>query len=217
MSRAIRCIAVAKLRECMMRLDLLPGTDDVVRFPVERRAKPTLALAGELAPRSDLADAMADERAGDEGRPDTMLQAVEAFTALAKALKFGMGTDAALAHLRLMNEVQVQQACALGWQYYDAEVAAEDASARLKAAKASGVAGSALDSLHEQVRRSRAIRTACALAARAMTDAAQGASEALGCHESGEPWRRRTGVENGLFLLDMKARLDARQREREQR
>ena len=196
-----------------MKLDLVPGTDGMVRFPIERRAKPTLALAEELAPRSDLADAMADERADDEGCPDTLLQAVEAFTALAKALEFGMGADAALAHLRLMNEVQVQQACVLGWKHHDAEVAAEDALARLKTARAAGVAGAALDSLHEQVRRSRAIRTACALAARAATDAARGASEALACHESGEPWRRRTGIENGLFLLDMKARLDARQRE----
>jgi hypothetical protein len=201
-----------------MRLDPLPGTDGVVRFPAERRAKPTLALAEELAPRSDLADAMADERAGDEGRPDTLLQAVEAFTALARALEFSMGTDAALAHLRLMNEVQIEKACALGWAYHDAEAAAEDVAAQLKAARASGGAGVVLDSLHEQVRRSRAEWTACALAARAATDAARGAKEALDCHETGELWRRnRTGVENGRFLLDMMALLDARQREREQR
>jgi hypothetical protein len=201
-----------------MRLDCLPGTGGVVRFPAERRAKPTLALAKELAPRSDLADAMADERAGDEGRPDILLQAVEAFTVLARALEFGMGTDAALAQLRLMNEVQIEQACALGWAYHDAEAAAEEVAAQLKAAKASGVAGAMLDGLHEQVRRSRAVWTACALAARAATDAARGATEALDCFETGEPWRRnRTGAENGRFLLDMKDLLDARQREREPR
>ncbi len=199
-----------------MRIDLLPGTDGVVRFPVERRAKATLTLAEELAPRSDLADAMADERAGDEGRPDTLLQAVEAFTALAKALEFGMGADAALAHLRLMNEVQIGQACALGWAFHDAQVVAEAATDRLRAAQASGFAG-LLDGLHEEVRRTRAQWTAKALAARAATDAAQGAKEALDCHESGETWRRRTGSENGQFLLDMKDRLDARQRQRERR
>ena len=66
-----------------MDIDHLPGTGGVVRFPVERRAKPTLMLAEELAPRSDLADAMADEWANGEDRPDTLARTVEAFTALA--------------------------------------------------------------------------------------------------------------------------------------
>jgi len=33
-----------------MRIDLLPGTENVLRFPVERRAPPTLALLREIAP-----------------------------------------------------------------------------------------------------------------------------------------------------------------------
>ena len=33
-----------------MRIDLLPGTENVLRFPVERRACPTLALLREIAP-----------------------------------------------------------------------------------------------------------------------------------------------------------------------
>jgi len=57
------------------------------------------------------------------------------------------------------------------------------------------------DGLHEEVRRCRATWTACALAARA-ADAARGAQEALDCHDSGETWRRRTGNENGLFLVE---------------
>jgi len=197
-----------------MEIDLLPGTGSVVRFPVERRAKPTLALAEELAPRSDLADAMADERANDEGRPDTLAQAAGAFTILAQALEFSMGVEASLAHLRAVNEVQVQQACTRGWAYRDAEAAAEQAELRLGNAKAAGFDG-LLDGLHEEVRRCRATWTACALAARAAADAARGAQEALDCHESGEPWRRRTGEENGLFLLELEDMLDARRRERE--
>ena len=185
-----------------MKLDLLPGTGGVVRFPAERRAKPTLALAEELAPRSDLTDAMADERANGEGRPHTMGQAVQAFTLLAEALEFSMGVDAALAYLRAMNEVQVQRACALGWEYRDAEAAADEAVTRLQDAKAAGFGG-LLERRHEEVRRSRALWTAAALAARAATDAARGATQALYCHERGEPWRRsRTGVENGLFLIN---------------
>jgi len=185
-----------------MDIDHLPGTGGVVRFPVERRAKPTLMLAEELAPRSDLADAMADERANGEDRPDTLARTVEAFTVLATALEFSMGVDPALEHLRAMNAVQVQRACTLGWAYRDAEAAAEKAELQLKNARAAGFDG-LLGGMHEQVRRSRAVWTACALAARAAADAARGAKEALDCHESGEVWQRhRTGVENGEFLLE---------------
>ena len=197
-----------------MEIDHLPGTDGVVRFPVERRAKPTLLLAEELAPGSDLADAMADERANGEGRPDTLATVVEAFTSLAEALEFSMGVDAALAHLRAMNAVQIERACTLGWAYRDAEAAAEAAELKLRSAIAAGYEG-LLGGLHEQVRRTRSVWTACALAARAAADAARGAQEALDCHERGEPWRRMTGEENGLFLIEMKEALDARRRERE--
>lgn len=168
-----------------MEIDQRFGTDGVVRFPVERRAKPTLALVEELAPRPDLADAMADERAGGEDRPDTLVQVVDAFTTLAETLEFSMG----------------------------AEAAAEQAELQLRNAKVAGYDG-LLGELHEQVRRSRSVWTACALTARAAADAARGAKEALDCHESGEPWRRRTGNENGLLLLELKDTLDARRRER---
>jgi len=197
-----------------MDIDHLPGTDGVVRFPVERRARPTLALAEELAPRQDLAEAMADERADDEGRPDTLVQVVDAFTTLAETLEFSMGAEAALAHLRAMNQVQVERACMLGWAYRDAEAAAEQAELQLRSAKAAGYDG-LLGELHEQVRRSRSEWTACALAARAAADAARGAKEALDCHERGERWQRLTGEENGLFLLDLQDMLDARRRKRE--
>ena len=197
-----------------MEIDHLPGTGGVVRFPVERRAKPTLLLAEELAPGSDLAEAMADERAGDEGRPDTLAQAVEAFTKLAEALEFSMGVEASLAHLRAMNAVQVERACTLGWAYRDAEAAVEQAELKLRTAKAASYDG-LLDGMHEEIRRSRAKWTACALAARAAADAARGAQEALDCFERGEPWRRMTGEENGMFLVEMKDVLDARRRARE--
>ena len=125
-----------------------------------------------------------------------------------------MGVDAALAHLRAMNAVQVERACTLGWAYRDAEAAAEQAELKLKNAKAAGFDG-LLDGLDEQIRRTRSKWTACALAARAATDAARGAREALDCHERGEPWRRSTGEENGMLLLDLKEMLDARRRARE--
>lgn len=54
----------------------------------------------------------------------------------------------------------------------------------------------------------------CGAAARAAADAARGAKEALDCFERGEPWQRRTGDENGLFLLDLQDMLAARRRER---
>jgi len=184
----------------MMKFDHLPGTEGVVRFPVERRAAATLLLAQELAPRADLVGAMADERTGDEGRPDTMAVAAEAFTGLAEALEVSMG-EAAVVGLRALVEVQVQQACALGWQYRDAETDAEDAAAALKAARTSG-AVAMVDGLDERVRRTRAVWAERALAARAATDAALGMQGALDFHEHGEPWRRPTGAENGRWLVE---------------
>jgi len=94
-------------------------------------------------------------------------------------------------------------------------VAAEQAELKLKTAKAAGYYDGLLDGVHEEIRRSRAKWTACALAARAAADAARGAKEALDCHESGEPWRRSTGEENGTLLFDLKDVLDARRRARE--
>lgn len=203
-----------------MRFDLIPGTGGVVRFPTERRAKPTLLGLRELAPREDLAAAMADERAetrsvchwaSDEGAPDTLAEAAEAFGTLLKALEFGMGQEAALAHLRGLVATQVEQAHALCWAYRDAEAAAEAAEATLRAARTSGAEAFA-DKLREQVRRTRTVWTQQALAARAATDAALGAQAALDFHEHGTPWQR-TGEDNGDWLPDRATKTRERQDE----
>jgi len=196
----------------MMKYDLLPGTDGVVRFPTERRARPTLLAVQELAPRSDLAAAMADERAGGDQPPDTMAVVAEAFTTLVKTLEFSMGQAAALAQLRAQVDVQVKQAHALCWTYRDAEMAAEEAGERLRAAKASGAEAYA-DGLCEQVRRTRAVWAEATLAARAAVDAAMGAQGALDYHELGKPWRRATGVENGEWLVERALKFRERQDE----
>jgi len=190
-----------------MKFDLIPGTGGVVRFPTERRAKPTLLGLRELAPREDLAAAMADDRAGDDRAPDTMAEAVEAFSTLLKAMEFGMGREAALAQLRGLVATQVAQAHALCCKYCDAEAEAEEAEATLRAARASGAEAFA-DGPREQVRRTRAAWTQQALAA---TDIALGAQAALDFHEHGTPWRR-TGVDNGEWLVE---RAEARERQDE--
>ncbi len=203
-----------------MKFDLIPGTGGIVRFPTERRAKPTLLGLRGLAPREDLAAAMADERAemqnvcrwaGDDGVPDTMAEAAEAFTGLLKTLAFGMGRDAALAHLRGLVATQVEQAHVLCLEYRDAEAAAEKAEAMLRAAKTSGAEAFA-DRLREQVRRTRTVWTQQALAARAATDAALGAQAALDFHEHGTPWQR-TGEDNGDWLPDRAVKARKRQDE----
>ena len=200
-----------------MRFDLLPGTGSVVRFPTERRARPTLLGLRELAPREDLALAMADERAetrsicagwdGDEGAPDTLAEAAEAFSTLLKALEFGMGQEAALAHLRGLVATQVEQAHALCWAYRDAA----EADATLRAARMSGAEAFA-DGLREEARRTRTLWTQQALAARAATDAALGAQAALDYHEHGTTWQH-TGEDNGDWLQDRATKARERQDE----
>ena len=213
-----------------MRFDLISGTGGVVRFPTERRAKPTLLGLRELAPREDLAAAMADERAetrnicagwaGDEGAPDTLAEAAEAFGTLLKALEFGMGQEAALAHLRGLVATQVEQAHVLCWAYRDAEAAAKEAEATLRAARTSGAeaftdaAANAprFRELRDQVRRTRTVWTQQALVARAATDMALGAQAALDFHEHGTPWQR-TGEDNGDWLPDRTTKTRERQDE----
>ena len=178
-----------------MRFDLISGTGGVVRFPTERRAKPTLLGLRELAPR-ELAEAA---------------EAAEAFSTLSKALEFGMGQKAALVHLRGLVATHVEQAHALCWAYRDAEAAAEKAEATLRAARASGAEAFA-DGLREQVRRTPTVWTEQALAARAATDAALGAQAALDYHEHGTPWQR-TGADNGDWLPDRATKARERQDE----
>ncbi len=51
------------------------------------------------------------------------------------------GVEASLAHLRAMNQVQVERACTLDWAYRDSEAAADQAELRLRTAKTAGYDG----------------------------------------------------------------------------
>ena len=193
-----------------MKYNLIPGIGGVVRFPVERRANPTLGLADELAPPDDLAMSIADERAGDDEAPDVRAEAAHAFARLAEALEFGMGQEAAMAGLRAMVQLQVEQACAAGWRHRDAKAAMEEADATLKMARDLNSQEAWIRSLGEGLRAARAEWSDLALAARAATDAACGAQEALDCHERGEVWRRMTSEESARLLLDARSSPGAR-------
>jgi hypothetical protein len=54
------CYDVSEFRRLVMRAELLPGMTNVVRFPVERRARPRLELLREMAPDVREMLAMAD-------------------------------------------------------------------------------------------------------------------------------------------------------------
>ena len=234
-----------------MGSDIIPGTDGTVRFPTERRMEATLLDVRMLAPREDLALAMADEIAQTQGHrhwidvggaPDVRTQTAEAFLALFGALEFGMGREAALASLRKLVAVQVEQAHALCQAYQDAEAEAEDAQARLRAARVAGAAvpggstranaphlaagapkrfrrlppSSCFPALDAEVDRTRALWTERTLAAHAATAAALGARTALDVVEQGTSWRHVPRGEEDDWLCSV-AELRERRRQPHER
>lgn len=232
-----------------MGSDIIPGTDGAVRFLAERRMEATLLDVEMLAPREDLVLAMADEIAQTQGHrrwidvggaPDVRKETAEAFLALFGALEFGTGREAALASLRGMVAVQVEQAHALCRAYQDAEAEAENAQARLRAARVAGAAASAgsaradaphpaagaperfrrlppssrFPALDAEVDRTRALWTERTLAAHAATAAALGARTALDVVEQGTSWRHVPRGEEDDWLCSVAELRERRRREK---
>ncbi len=74
-----------------MRIERLPGTTNVLRFPVERRARPTLELLREIAPDVDEVLASAEVCDLDGPVPDHLRARVDAETAQHILDHFGGG------------------------------------------------------------------------------------------------------------------------------
>jgi hypothetical protein len=143
----------------------------VVRFPLERRERPTVELLIRIAPSRSLVDTLVAER-GEEPR-DLQADFARAFGALARTLGFGCGRDEAVARLRHLVDAHLAHAievCRAHQGAADRMVALE-----VQAAKAERVPLAlrlALDAAQVEFR-DRAI------VARAAADSAIGAASAL--------------------------------------
>ena len=170
-----------------MHIDLLPGTTNVVRFPVERRASPTLDLLRGIAPDPREMMALAESfglqqpdpharHDEDEGTADFITNHVvpEPGEARRKVL------DEMLAEALAVAITACQAA-------HDASVVADKARQLLIDAQTAG--GHWLPPLEQRADDRTVAAAALLLKAHELSERAEGAVRAIGLARRGETWR----------------------------
>ena len=168
-----------------MLTELLPGTTNVVRFPTELRAGPTLDLLREIAPdvrrMAALADALGVEQPTPFLRDEAGVQMAEWIVNQVPAT--GPERAAMLAECREETIAKAIEACR----------AAHEASLRLTAAqgallRAQTIGGHWIPPLRERAEAARERLGLLLLAAHARTEEAEGVIRAIDLARAGEPW-----------------------------
>jgi type II secretory pathway component PulK len=167
-----------------MRIELLPGMTNVVRFPVERRARPTLSLLRDIAPDvrevMSLAEAFGMEMPAPDLRGRTDATTAEHIATSAPAAHAEL--EAFLAELEGIPVRRAISACR----------DAHDAS----------LAGSFWTEPLEEKAEARTDRAAALLlAAHAQAEQAEGVARAVALARQREPWAPRDSVAEMEFLL----------------
>jgi hypothetical protein len=169
-----------------MRIDLVAGTSNVVRFPVERRARPTLDLLREIAP--DVREVLQLVESFDVTAPDPNVR----HSADAEAADYvlnhvraepGEPRREALKSLLASVVVRAVEACLAA---HDASVAASRAHQRVIDAQTEGRYW-----LLPLEQRAEALTSAAAqliLDAHIRSEEAEGAARAIGMAMRGETW-----------------------------
>jgi hypothetical protein len=181
-----------------MRIELLPGMTNVVRFPIERRARPTLDLLREIAP--DVREVMSIVEGFAMQAPDWQLRDhVDAETAdyIARAIA---GTGTAMTGLldELIEPVLVRAVAACR--------AAHDLSLETSAAQQALLAAQTAGTFWIEPLRERAEdlteRTAELLVeAHVRAEEAEGVARAVGFARRGEQWTPRdTNADMGSLI-----------------
>ena len=171
-----------------MRVELLPGMTKVVRFPVERRARPTLELLRGIAP--DVREVLnLAEAFGMEMPVPDLRERVDAATAEHGANQVPAGGAAREAMLCELLEPVVAGAIASCREAHDAWAAAAAAEETLRRARRT--AYFRIEPLQE-----RAVALAWRVAELMMiahmgAEEAEGVARAVGLGRSGEAWRPR--------------------------
>ncbi len=181
-----------------MRIEMLPGMDNVIRFPVEERARPTLSLVREIAPDSREVSRVVESFGLDEPTHDLRHQ-VDRETAehILNAVPVEPG-EVRTAMLDAMLAPLVKtavQACRAANEAAHVMMAAQQ---RLQAAVTSG-------SLWAEQLRERADQL-CVTAAELLVEAhahcevAEGAARAIGFAQREEAWAPHDPREVGEWL-----------------
>ena len=151
--KGLICIALVNPLEIrinkglIMRLDLWAGTTNVVRFPVERRARPTLELMREIAPDMREVGAIADAFDLEIPRPDLRAR-TDAETARYILDQFGGTEGVPPASLKALLDPVVAAAIAACHTAYDQADRTAEALLAVRQAEAAG--GVWLDPLQQR-------------------------------------------------------------------
>ena len=190
-----------------MRFDLLFGSDNVVRFPVELRAPATFEVLWGIAPDLRAMPSLA-EAFGLELPPHGLRDAADAETAAyigAQPPVFGAERRTMLDDLLRPVLTAAVTACRRAHEAAADCTVAEDA---LHAAETSG--GFWLDPLRERAE-TRARRMAeLFIVAHARSEEAWGVARAVGKAQAGEPWHPQNSESDTAWLLQAGRRSAAR-------
>ena len=182
-----------------MHIEPLPGQDNVVRFPVERRVRPTLDLLREIAPDVREVSLVAETFGLEQPRHDLRHQ-VDARTAEYIADQVpdepGEARRALLDGLLAPLVAAAVEACRAS---HDASLAAASMRERQQAAEAVGSFWVA--SLRERTDALTLRAAELLLEAHARCQEAEGAARAVGFARRGEPWRPHDPREVGEWLI----------------
>jgi hypothetical protein len=161
-----------------MRIERLPGTTNVVRFPVERRARPTLDLLRKIAPDLREVLSIADASGLETPAPD-LRDRVDAATAEYILNQFGgPGGPPADALAALLDPVVARAITACR--------AAHDA-----AAEAQQAPRNAWPAGHDRTEALTLRMVSLFIEAMVAAEEAEGVARAIGLARRGEPWTPR--------------------------
>ena len=181
-----------------MRIELLPGMTNVVRFPVERRARPTLGLLRDIAPDVREVVSLAEAFGMEMPAPD-LRGRTDAATAEHIATSAPVAPDELEAFLAELEGIAVRWAISACRDARDASLAAADAQKVLLDA---WTAGSFWTEPLEEKAEARTDRAAVLLlAAHAQAEQAEGVARAVALARQREPWTPRDSVAEMEFLL----------------
>ncbi len=180
-----------------MRIELLPGTTNVVRFRVERRARPTLGLLRELAPDVGGLLNLAEAFAMEPPAPDLRAQ-IDAATADYIADNAPAIPDMLETFLSEVEDLAVRSAVASCREAHDAALAASEAQKVLFSAKTGHFW---LEPLQELAETRTEQATVLLLTAHAHAEQAEGVARAVALARQREPWTPRDVAAEMDYLL----------------
>jgi hypothetical protein len=173
-------------RRVAMRIELTPGMTNVVRFPIERRAKPTMDLVREIAPNSREVS-LVIESFGFDDDIDGIREAADQDMADYIAQKGARLSGAAQrAELDRLLQPIVDRAMSLCGEAHDASLAAAKAQRQVVEAQSEG--GYWLTLLSERASARIFYAARLLVGAHVACQRAAGASRAIEIAKRGETW-----------------------------